>query len=70
MKRFIFIIPIMVVVATLAIWLLNKDYSEINYGTRILIVTGGSIFSGIISYFLLRNDKQKIDPKTIDPIKK
>lgn len=66
MKRFFFIIPIMVVVATLSMWRLNnKDYSEIDFGTRILIVIGGSFASGIISYFLLRNDKQKMDSKPI-----
>ncbi|WP_394189485.1 hypothetical protein [Paenisporosarcina quisquiliarum] len=67
MKRFRFVIPIMVVVAILAIWFLKKDYSEVPLVTRILIAAGGSVVSGIISYFLLRNDNdsQKVDPKPI-----
>jgi len=65
MNRFRFVIPIMVVVAILAIWFLKKDYSEVPLVTRILIAAGGSVVSGIISYFLLRNDddSQKVDPK-------
>lgn len=58
MKRFRFVIPIMVVVAILAMWFLNKDHSEVPLVTRILIAAGGSIVSGIISYFLLRNDDE------------
>ncbi len=66
MKKYTFIIPIMVVVAVLAMWHLNKNYSEIPFNTRILISFGGSIVSGVITYFLLKNDIQRIDPKPTD----
>ncbi|MGB3261614.1 hypothetical protein [Paenisporosarcina sp.] len=63
MKRFKFVIPIMVVVAVLSLWYLGKEYSEIPLTTRILITAGGSVVSGIISYFMLKNDVHKVDPK-------
>lgn len=70
MKRFAFIIPIMLIVAILAMWLLNKNHSQVPFDTRIIIAAGGSIASGIIAFFLLRDDFQKIDSKPIDPNKK
>lgn len=70
MKRFKFVIPIMVVVAILAMWLLNKDHSGVPLQSRIMIAFGGSILSGIITYFLLKDDVQKVDPKPIDNKKK
>jgi len=67
MKRFSFIIPIMLIVAILAMWLLNKNHSQVPFDTRILIAAGGSIVSGIIAFFLLRSDVHKIDPKPNTP---
>jgi hypothetical protein len=63
MKRFKFIIPIMIVVLVLAIWYLNKEYTEVPMSSRIMISIGGSILSGIISFFLLKKDTHEIDPK-------
>jgi hypothetical protein len=70
MKRFSLIIPIMIIVAFLAMWLIEKKYSEVPFDTRLLIAAGGSLFSGIISYFYLRTDVQTIDPKPKDANKK
>lgn len=70
MKRFKFVIPIMVVVAVLSLWYLGKEYSEIPLTTRILITAGGSVVSGIISYFMLKNDVHKVDPKPAENFNK
>jgi len=70
MKRFKFVIPIMVVVAVLSLWYLGKEYSEIPLTTRILITAGGSVVSGIISYFMLKNDVHKVDPKPAETFNK
>ncbi|MEH7490698.1 histidine kinase [Neobacillus niacini] len=57
MKKFSITIPIMIIVVVIAMWMLDKDYSEINIVTRILIALGAGIFSGLISFFLFRFDK-------------
>jgi hypothetical protein len=57
MKKFPFTIPIMIIVVVIAMWMLGKDYSEINIMTRIMIAVGAGIFSGLISFFLFRFDK-------------
>lgn len=62
MKRVIRIIPIMIIVATIALWMLGKDYAVIDLTTRWLIALGAALFSGIISYFLFRPDQAKVDP--------
>ena len=63
MKRFTFIIPIMILVGILAIWYLNKEYTDVPYSSRVLISIGGAILSGVISFFLLKKDVQQIDSK-------
>lgn len=60
MKRFIFVIPVMVLVFSIAAWMLNKDFSMIDTQTRTLISTGASVFSGIITFFLMRSDIEHI----------
>ncbi|MEK3889982.1 hypothetical protein [Bacillus sp. FSL K6-3431] len=62
MKRLVVVIPIMVIVATIAMWMLEKDYSDIEPSIRLMITGGAAILSGIISYFLMRNDIDKVDP--------
>ncbi|MEH7177837.1 histidine kinase [Neobacillus vireti] len=57
MKKFPITIPIMIIVMVIAMWMLEKDYSEINLMTRIMISIGAGIFSGLISFFLFRFDK-------------
>lgn len=53
----------MIVVAVIAMWMLEKDYSEIELSTRLIITACASILSGVTSYFLLGNDDEshKID---------
>jgi hypothetical protein len=59
MKRFRFVIPIMILVVGLALWMLQKDYSEIELSIRILIAVGAALLSGIISYFLMADEANK-----------
>ncbi len=49
----------MLFVGALAMWMLKRDYSEIEYGTRVLISVGAAIFSGVISFFLFKSNKEK-----------
>lgn len=46
------IIPIMILVAILAMWMLNKDYTEVAVSIRVLISIGAAILSGGIAYIL------------------
>ncbi|MFP7299368.1 histidine kinase [Neobacillus niacini] len=57
MKKFPITIPIMIIVVVIAMWMLEKDYSELDIMTRIMISAGAGIFSGLISFFLFRFDK-------------
>jgi hypothetical protein len=57
MKKFPITIPIMMIVVVIAMWMLEKDYSEINMMTRLMISIGAGLLSGLISYFLFRFDK-------------
>jgi len=63
MKRFSFIFPIMIIVAVLAMWYLNKEYTDVPYSSRIYISIGGAVLSGVISFFLLKKEAHTIDPK-------
>ena len=63
MKRLILVIPTMVIVAALSMWYLNKEYTDVPFNSRILIVIGGTLVSGIISFFLLKKDINQVDPK-------
>nr|WP_066140716.1 hypothetical protein [Lederbergia lenta] len=54
----------MIIVATIAMWMLEKDYSDIEPSIRLMITGGAAILSGITSYFLMRKDIDKIDPPT------
>ncbi|HYK72088.1 MAG TPA: histidine kinase [Pseudoneobacillus sp.] len=46
------VIPIMILVAILAMWMLNKDYTEVAVSIRVLISIGAAILSGGIAYIL------------------
>jgi hypothetical protein len=59
LKKLTIVIPIMILVAVLAMWMLGKDYAEIELPTRMLIAGGAAILSGIISYFLFSFEKDK-----------
>ncbi|TDL75852.1 histidine kinase [Rhodococcus qingshengii] len=58
MKRLTLTISIMIIVMFLATWRLEKEFTEIDFQTRIIISVGASVFSGLISYFLFRVDKK------------
>lgn len=56
------VIPIMVVVAILATWIL-KDHTDVPILHKVLITIGACIMSGGLGYILLKPDVQKVDPK-------
>ncbi|WP_245827508.1 hypothetical protein [Paenisporosarcina indica] len=61
----------MVIVAVMAMWYLNKEYTDVPFSSRILIVIGGTLVSGIISFFLMKKDVHHIDDKpTTNTLKK
>ncbi|KAB2332052.1 histidine kinase [Cytobacillus gottheilii] len=52
----------MILVAIAALWMLDKDFSDIELGIRFLIAIGASLLSGLISYtlfFLDHRDQRK-----------
>jgi peptidoglycan biosynthesis protein MviN/MurJ (putative lipid II flippase) len=57
-KRLFLTISAMLIVMVLAMWMLEKNYSEINFQTRAIISAGASVLSGLISYILFRDDKK------------
>lgn len=63
MNRLKVVVPIMIIVAILAMWFLAKDYGALPIQTRVFIATGGALMSGVISYFLLHKEAEQIDPK-------
>ncbi|SES23810.1 hypothetical protein [Psychrobacillus sp. OK032] len=62
MKKSKVVIPIMVVVAVLATWML-KDHTDVPMLNKIIITIGACIISGGLGYLLLGSDVQKVDPK-------
>lgn len=59
LNKLTIVIPIMVLVGVLAMWMLGKDYSEVDLQIRIIISVGAALLSGAISYFLFNVDKEK-----------
>ncbi|WNS76278.1 histidine kinase [Bacillus sp. DTU_2020_1000418_1_SI_GHA_SEK_038] len=59
MRKFALVIPIMLIVAAAAMWMLKRDYSEIEYQTRVLLSGGAAVFSGVISFFLFKSGEGK-----------
>jgi Na+-translocating ferredoxin:NAD+ oxidoreductase RnfD subunit len=57
-KRFTMIIPIMILVAVASYWMLGKYYSEIELGSKIMLIIGGTLLSGLISFFLFKEDRE------------
>lgn len=57
MKNFALAIPIMLIVGAAAMWMLHRDYSVLDYQTRVLISAGAALFSGIISFILFKTGK-------------
>jgi hypothetical protein len=57
-KKLALVIPIMILVAILAMWMLGKEYADIELPIRILISVGAALLSGVISYFLFAFEKE------------
>ncbi|MCH1624492.1 histidine kinase [Fredinandcohnia quinoae] len=51
-KRFSVVIPVSIMVGLIAMWMLNKDFAEIDLSIRLLIAMGATLLSGVITYFL------------------
>ncbi|MBS4209365.1 histidine kinase [Bacillus sp. FJAT-50079] len=64
MKRLIPVIPVVIAVAIMSMWILERNFSEIDGQTRMLIAAGGTILSGVLSYFLFGSydDKNDLPP--------
>ncbi|URM32302.1 histidine kinase [Cytobacillus firmus] len=58
-NRKLIVIPIMILVAGAAMWMLNKDYQQIDLMIRLLIAAGAALLSGVISYFLFKPEKEE-----------
>jgi hypothetical protein len=52
------IIPIMILVAVACYWMLGKYYSEIEPGSKFMLIIGGTLLSGVISFFLFKEDEE------------
>lgn len=67
MRVFMFVVPIMMIVAWSSGLLLNRNHAEVPENTRFMIMIGASLLSGVITYFLFpqkeleqqRNERQK-----------
>lgn len=55
----IIVTPIMILVAGAAMWMLNKDYQQIDLMIRLMIAAGAALLSGVISYFLFKPEKEE-----------
>ncbi|MGG1677808.1 hypothetical protein ACIFOT_18890 [Neobacillus sp. NRS-1170] len=64
MKRFKIVIPTMILVAVLAIWMLGKYHSAVPLQLRILIAVGGALLSGVCTFFMLKQDVERVDAKS------
>ncbi|WP_318616182.1 histidine kinase [Sporosarcina sp. YIM B06819] len=59
MRAFKYIIPVMMIVGTVSIMMLNKSHQDVPPMSRIYITLGAMVVSGIISYFLFPKDEEK-----------
>lgn len=57
MRSLALVLPIMLIVGAVAMWMLHRDYSILDYQTRVLISAGAALFSGIISFILFKTGK-------------
>ncbi|MCM3390645.1 hypothetical protein LG296_19940 (plasmid) [Ureibacillus chungkukjangi] len=58
-KRFKFVVPVIVIVAITANYMIYKEYNSIPILHKVLIISGATFFSGVISYFLFPSDDEK-----------
>lgn len=61
MKQFKIVIPTMVLVAVLATWMLGKYHSAVELHVRVLIIVGGALLSGLLTYFMSKQDVDRVD---------
>ncbi|MBO0962220.1 hypothetical protein J1P26_21180 [Neobacillus sp. MM2021_6] len=64
MKYLKIVIPVMVIVAVIALWMLGKYHAAVQLPMRILIAIGGALLSGIVSFTMLKLDVDRVDTKT------
>ncbi|BCB02447.1 histidine kinase [Bacillus sp. KH172YL63] len=57
-KRLTIVIPIMIIVALASNWLLGEQYAEIPAGSKTMLIIGGALLSGVISFFLFKEDER------------
>ena len=57
LRAFKFVIPVMLLVGGFGWMKLTKEYQEVPELTRLAIIIGAMILSGIISYFLFPKDE-------------
>jgi hypothetical protein len=60
LKRLALILPVVILVFSLAVWFLSNNYGEIAQGARMLISLGGAVLSGVLTYFLFPKNERKI----------
>lgn len=61
-KRFKFVIPIMVIVAISATYMVDRYYAEVPSSNQLLITIGATILSGVLAYFLFpQQGENKVD---------
>lgn len=61
-KRFKFVIPVMVIVAISAMFMIDKYYAEVPSLDRLLITIGATLLSGVLAYFLFpQQGENKVD---------
>ncbi|EKN71318.1 hypothetical protein BABA_02262 [Neobacillus bataviensis LMG 21833] len=64
MKHIKIVVPVMVLVAVIAIWMLGKYHADVQLPVRILISIGGALLSGIVTFIMLKLDVDRVDTKT------
>lgn len=63
-KRFKFVIPIMVIVALSAVFMINEYYAEVPNVNRLFIIIGATLLSGVLAYFLFPQEgENKVDDR-------
>lgn len=61
-KRFKFVIPIMVIVAISALYMIKTYYAEVPNVDRVFITIGATLLSGVLAYFLFpQQGEHKVD---------
>ncbi|MFJ7935215.1 histidine kinase [Sporosarcina sp. NPDC096371] len=59
MRAFMYIIPIMMIVGTVSIMMLNKSHQDVPPMSRIYITLGAMAVGGFLAYFLFPKDEEK-----------